>query len=82
MANNKTSGKISAQPRFRQQAPVIQAYGTVNHLPSLELEEPVRLEMTAQLNQLLSDTMTLRDLKEIALASRRPDVLPIASPVR
>ena len=62
MANNKTSGKISAQPRFRQQAPVIQAYGTVNHLPSLELEEPVRLEMTAQLNQLLSDTMTLRDL--------------------
>jgi len=28
----------------------------------LELEEPVRLEMTAQLNQLLADTMTLRDL--------------------
>jgi starvation-inducible DNA-binding protein len=26
------------------------------------LEEPVRLEMTAQLNQLLADTMTLRDL--------------------
>jgi len=28
----------------------------------LELEEPVRLEMTAKLNQLLADTMTLRDL--------------------
>jgi starvation-inducible DNA-binding protein len=28
----------------------------------LELEEPVRLEMTEQLNQLLADTMTLRDL--------------------
>lgn len=28
----------------------------------LELEHPVRLEMTAQLNQLLADTMTLRDL--------------------
>jgi len=28
----------------------------------LDLEEPVRLEMTEQLNQLLSDTMTLRDL--------------------
>ena len=62
MANNKTSGKISAQPRFHQQAPVIQAYGTVNHLLPLELEEPVRLEVTAQLNQLLADTMTLRDL--------------------
>jgi len=28
----------------------------------LDLEEPVRLEITAQLNQLLADTMTLRDL--------------------
>jgi len=28
----------------------------------LYLEEPVRLEMTEQLNQLLADTMTLRDL--------------------
>ena len=28
----------------------------------LELEEPVRLEMTEQLNQILADTMTLRDL--------------------
>src|SRR5499433_2894784 len=62
MANNKTSGKISAQPRFHQRAPEIQAYGTVNHLLPLELEEPVRLEITAQLNQLLADTMTLRDL--------------------
>ena len=62
MANNKTSGKISAQPRLHQRAPEIQAYGTVNHLLPLELEEPIRLEMTAQLNQLLADTMTLRDL--------------------
>ena len=62
MANNKTSGKISAQPRLHQRASEIQAYGTVNHLLPLELEEPVRLEMTAQLNQLLADTMTLRDL--------------------
>src|ERR1700739_4781474 len=28
----------------------------------LDLEEPVRLEMTEQLNLLLADTMTLRDL--------------------
>jgi starvation-inducible DNA-binding protein len=62
MANNKTSGKITAQPRLHQRASQIQAYGTVNHLLPLELEEPVRLEMTAQLNQLLADTMTLRDL--------------------
>src|SRR5881409_4447588 len=62
MANNKTTRKISAQPRLHQRAAEIQAYGTVNHLPPLELEEPVRLEMTAQLNQVLADTMTLRDL--------------------
>src|SRR5207245_4418056 len=54
--------KISAQPRLHQSAPEIQAYGTVSHLLPLELEEPVRLEMTEQLNQLLADTMTLRDL--------------------
>src|SRR5207249_8455768 len=62
MANNKTTGKISAQPRLHQRAAEIQAYGTVNHLLPLELEEPVRLEMTAQLNQVLADTMILRDL--------------------
>jgi starvation-inducible DNA-binding protein len=47
---------------LHQRAAEIQAYGTVNHLLPLELEEPVRLEVTAQLNQLLADTMTLRDL--------------------
>src|SRR5438876_7289390 len=55
-------GRISAQPRLHQRASEIQAYGTVNHLLPLELEETVRLEMTAQLNRLLADTMTLRDL--------------------
>jgi starvation-inducible DNA-binding protein len=58
----KTTGKVSAQPRLRQRAGEIQPYGTVNHLLPLELEQTVRLEMTAQLNQLLADTMTLRDL--------------------
>jgi starvation-inducible DNA-binding protein len=66
MAKNRTTTripeKISAQPRLHQRAAEIQAYGTVSHLLPLELEEPVRLEMTAQLNQLLADTMTLRDL--------------------
>jgi starvation-inducible DNA-binding protein len=53
---------ISAQPRFHQSAREIQAYGTVSHALPLDLEEPVRLEMTEQLNLLLADSMTLRDL--------------------
>jgi starvation-inducible DNA-binding protein len=42
--------------------PEIQPFGSVTHALHLELEEPVRLEMTEQLNQLLADAMTLRDL--------------------
>jgi starvation-inducible DNA-binding protein len=53
---------INAQPRIHQRAGEIQAYGTVSNLLPLELEEPVRLEMTEQLNLLLADSMTLRDL--------------------
>jgi len=60
--DSAASDGTAAQPRFHQRAAEIQAYGTVNHLLPLELEETVRLEMTAQLNQLLADTMTLRDL--------------------
>ena len=53
MAKNDTSTKtkITSQPRLHQRAAEIQAYGTVSHLLALELEEPVRLEVTAQLNQ-------------------------------
>jgi starvation-inducible DNA-binding protein len=58
---SKTS-QITAQPRFHQRAAEIQQYGTVTHALPLELEEPVRLQMTERLNQLLADTMTLRDL--------------------
>ncbi len=54
--------KLNAQPRIHQRAREIQEYGTVTHALPLELEEPVRLEMTEKLNQLLADTMTLRDL--------------------
>ncbi len=53
---------ISAQPRIHQRAKEIQPYGTVSHALPLELEEDVRLEITEQLNLLLADTMTLRDL--------------------
>lgn len=53
---------ISAEPRFHQAAAELQAYGTVSHMQPLELEQPLRLEMTEQLNLLLADSMTLRDL--------------------
>lgn len=59
---SSNGGKISAQPRFHQRANEIQPFGTVTSMQPLQLEEPVRLEMTEQLNQLLADTMTLRDL--------------------
>ena len=65
MANKSVSnnrGKLNAQPRLHQRAAEIQTYGTVSHMLPLELEEPVRLEMTEHLNQLLADSMTLRDL--------------------
>jgi starvation-inducible DNA-binding protein len=53
---------FSAEPRVHQRGREIQPYGSVTHAFHLELEEPVRLEMTEQLNQLLADSMTLRDL--------------------
>ena len=60
--HSNTNASISAQPRLHQHAAAIQAYGTVTHALPLELEEPVRLEMTERLNQLLADTITIRDL--------------------
>src|SRR5450432_1280727 len=58
----KPQPRINSQPRIHQHASEIQKYGTVTHALPLDLEEPVRLEMTEQLNQLLADSMTLRDL--------------------
>jgi starvation-inducible DNA-binding protein len=60
--NSNNHATVSAQPRLHQNAPEIQRYGTVSRMVQLELEEPVRLEMTERLNQLLADTITLRDL--------------------
>ena len=59
---SNTSSRPSAQPRLHQRAAETQPYGTVSHMLPLELKEPVRLEMTEQLNRMLADTMTLRDL--------------------
>ena len=65
MAKRSTAGNtnsVSPEPRVHQRAREIQRYGTVTHAFFLELEEPLRLEMTERLNQLLADSMTLRDL--------------------
>jgi starvation-inducible DNA-binding protein len=65
MAKKTESGnhnRSSAEPRVHQRGREIQAYGTVTHAFHLELEQPIRLETTEKLNQLLADSMTLRDL--------------------
>jgi starvation-inducible DNA-binding protein len=62
MTKKASHNHFNAEPRVHQRAPEIQPYGTVTHAFHLELEEPVRLEMTEKLNQLLADSMTLRDL--------------------
>jgi starvation-inducible DNA-binding protein len=65
MAKKTESGNhnsSSAEPRVHQRGREIQAYGTVTHAFHLELEQPIRLETTEKLNQLLADSMTLRDL--------------------
>src|SRR5258708_29803751 len=60
--SSSNSHKPSAQPRYHQTGRELQAFGTVTSVLPLQLMEPVRLEMTEQLNQLLADTMTIRDL--------------------
>jgi starvation-inducible DNA-binding protein len=59
-SRSKRNGR-SAAPLSGQKAPEIQAYGTVVEMP-LALAERVRRESVDNLNQLLADTMTLRDL--------------------
>src|SRR6202142_724466 len=60
--SSNNSHRVSPQPRFHQSARELQPFGTVTSMQPLQLGEPVRLEMTEQLNQLLADTITLRDL--------------------
>jgi starvation-inducible DNA-binding protein len=50
-----------AKPLIGQHAREIQAFGTVNRLP-IGLEEKVCAESVNNLNQVLADTMTIRDL--------------------
>jgi starvation-inducible DNA-binding protein len=51
----------TATPLAGQRANEMQAYGTVIHMP-IALDENTRRESATNLNQLLADTITLRDL--------------------
>ncbi|WP_303312517.1 Dps family protein [Hymenobacter sp. BT730] len=66
-ASTSASGRtaVSVQPILNQQrnAPApLQKYGTVSQRLPIGLAENVRQESVTMLNQLLADTMTLRDL--------------------
>jgi starvation-inducible DNA-binding protein len=50
-----------AQPLLGQRGKIVQEFGTVVYLPSA-LEENVRLESTRNLNQVLADTIALREM--------------------
>jgi starvation-inducible DNA-binding protein len=52
---------VAAEPLVHQHAPEIQAYGHIISMP-IALSENVRKESVENLNQLLADTITLRDL--------------------
>lgn len=59
--NTEHNGARSATPYLKQRSSPVQKYGTVVNLP-IGLDEKVRLESTENLNQLLADTIMLRDL--------------------
>jgi starvation-inducible DNA-binding protein len=59
--NNGRRTAERAQPLLGQRAPEIQPYGTVADYP-LALEAQVRVASVEALNQILADTMVLRDL--------------------
>ncbi len=55
------NGKRSAAPILGQRGKIVQKFGTVIDLP-LGLSSEVRLESSNDLNQVLVDTMSLRDM--------------------
>jgi starvation-inducible DNA-binding protein len=60
--DSRAAEPLNTQPPLHQRAGEIQSYRTVTHRLPLDLQEAVRLEVTSRLNQLLADTMILRDL--------------------
>src|SRR4030081_3576273 len=57
------AGSDRASPILHQKAREIQAYGKLTTMP-IALDENVRAESVGNLNQLLADTMTLRDMNK------------------
>lgn len=57
-----TKNNSSATPHYRQIRREIQQFGTVLHLPSLQLPEENRREVCAGLNLILANLMVMRDL--------------------
>jgi starvation-inducible DNA-binding protein len=55
------TGRPSPRPHTGQRGPELQAYGTIARLP-IGLDESVCKESVEALNQVLADTITLRDL--------------------
>lgn len=60
-ASTKTAAELSAEPTLHQSAQVIQKYGTRFPVP-LGLEDKVCEQSISDLNRVLADTITLRDL--------------------
>jgi starvation-inducible DNA-binding protein len=52
----------NATPHFHQVRRTIQEFGTVTHLPTLQLPEENRRDICAGLNRVLANSMMLRDL--------------------
>jgi starvation-inducible DNA-binding protein len=59
--NQLEAGAKRAEPLLHQKAREIQPYGKVTSMP-IALDENVRAHSVGNLNQLLADTMTLRDM--------------------
>lgn len=59
--NTKTSAELSAEPVLHQTSKVIQKYGTRFRVP-LGLEDKVCEQSISDLNRILADTITLKDL--------------------
>ena len=55
------SNPKAAEPMMNQRGQILQEYGTVIHLP-IGLEEDVCLKSVNVLNQVLADTITIRDM--------------------
>jgi starvation-inducible DNA-binding protein len=58
---SKSNGKKLAAPILGQRGKIVQKFGTVVDLP-LGLDAEVRLESAKNLNQVLADTISLRDM--------------------